>query len=96
VLDAVAVHRPDPARLTVFAVNRDQREPLPVRLDLRGFPALGRATLTTLADADPAAVNTAADPDRVVPRRAEPVQVRDGALELALPALSWTMLQLEP
>ncbi|MEN3304985.1 MAG: alpha-L-arabinofuranosidase [Micromonosporaceae bacterium] len=96
VLDAVAVRRAEPDEVTVFAVNRDQRESLPVRLDLRGFPALRRATHTVLADADPSAVNTAADPDRVVPRQGEPVPVTDGALELALPPLSWNMLRLGP
>ena len=37
--DAVAVLSDSGDELTVFAVNRDQREPLPVDVDLRSLPA---------------------------------------------------------
>jgi alpha-N-arabinofuranosidase len=96
VLDAVAVRADESQEVTVFAVNRDQHEALPVHLDLRGFPGLRVAEHTALADADPEAVNTAADPDRVAPRQAGTVPVVDGSLELALPPLSWNMLRLRP
>jgi alpha-N-arabinofuranosidase len=96
-LDAVAVLDPEPGAVTVFAVNRHQREALPLRLDLRGFPALGRATHTVLAAGDdPDAVNTADEPDRVAPAPAAPLTVGDDGLELALKPMSWNMLRLVP
>ena len=45
--------------LTVFAVNRDQHEPMTVELDLRGLPGLDAGEHTTLAGDDPDAVNDA-------------------------------------
>ncbi len=52
-LDAVAVHDEDAGGLTVFAVNRDQHEPMAVDLDLRGLAGLAAGEHTTLAGERP-------------------------------------------
>jgi alpha-N-arabinofuranosidase len=93
VLDSVVVQGED-GSLTCFAVNRDQHDSLPLEIDLRGFPALQTAEHTYLADDDPAATNTATEPDRVTPRTGPAGKVDGGRLSVTLPPLSWNMLRL--
>jgi alpha-N-arabinofuranosidase len=92
--DAVAVLSDSGDELTVFAVNRDQREPLPATIDVRSLPALRLAHHTYLGDDEPAAANTRDAPARIVPRTAADVPVQAGLLDLTLPPLSWNMLQI--
>jgi alpha-N-arabinofuranosidase len=95
ILDAVAVHDEESGGVTLFLVNRDQREELTVDLDLRGVPGLtAAAEHVAIHDADPDAVNTADQPDRVVPRRLDPPSLAGGRATVTLPALSWNMLRL--
>jgi len=95
VLDAVAT-LDDSGSVTVFAVNRDQDQSMTVSVNVRALPGLVRAQHTALYDDDPDAVNTAEAPDRVVPRRLDDVAIMDGRLEVILPPVSWSMLQLVP
>jgi alpha-L-arabinofuranosidase len=92
-LDAVAVHDEEAGSVTVFAANRDQREPMAVDIDLRGLPALAAGDHTTLAGDDPDAVNDAAAPDRVTPRQLDEVKVDGGRAQVVLPPLSWNMIR---
>ncbi|MEN3358723.1 MAG: alpha-L-arabinofuranosidase [Mycobacteriales bacterium] len=95
-LDAVAVlaDEPDAPELRIFAVNRHQREPLTLDVDLRGLPGLAVASHLAIADDDPDAVNTAAEPDRVSPRRLADRAVDGGRLRTVLPPLSWNLIRL--
>jgi alpha-L-arabinofuranosidase len=94
VLDATAVHDDESGAVTLFAVNRDQREQLALDVDVRSMPALVVGEHTALFDDDPAATNTADQPDRVVPKRLADVKVTDGKITAVLPALSWNMIRL--
>ncbi len=49
-----------------------------------------------LHEDDPLLVNTAEDPDRVVPRTLEHVRLEGDTLSTTLPAVSWAMLRLRP
>jgi alpha-N-arabinofuranosidase len=80
--------------LTVFAVNRDAREPLPVTIDVRSLPALRLAHHTYIGDDEPSASNTQNAPDRIVPRAGADTPVDGGVLPIILPPLSWNMLRL--
>jgi alpha-N-arabinofuranosidase len=93
-LDAVAVQSPSEGGVVVFAVNRDQRSPMAVDVDLRSMPDLSVATHTCVADDDPDAINDAEHPDRVVPRRLDDPKVDGGRLQAVLPPLSWNMIQI--
>jgi alpha-N-arabinofuranosidase len=93
-LDAVAVHDADAGVLTIFAVNRDQQEPLMLDADLRALPDLVLGRHTVIADEDPDAINTAESADRVIPRRLDDLMVDGGRVRVALPALSWSMIRL--
>ena len=92
-LHATAVRAED-GSVTVFAVNRSQAGPLPLEV------ALNRLGLTTvvehsaLADADPDAVNSLHDQERVTPHPVEGTTLRDGTLSAVLEPLSWNVIRL--
>jgi alpha-L-arabinofuranosidase len=94
VVDATAVLDEESGAVTLFAVNRDQQQAVPLAVDLRGCRSLAVAEHIALADEDPDATNTAARPDRVTPRRLADPKIVDGRLEAILPALSWNMIRL--
>ncbi|AGL19369.1 alpha-N-arabinofuranosidase [Actinoplanes sp. N902-109] len=91
-LDAVAVQ--NDGGVVVFAVNRSLDTPLGLDVDLRSFAGLSTASHTALYDADPDAVNTAAEPDRVTPRAQDDPKLDGGRLQAVLPPLSWNMIRL--
>jgi alpha-L-arabinofuranosidase len=94
VLDVTAVRDEESGTVTLFAVNRDQREELTLDVDLRACPGLATGEHVAIHDADPDAVNTADQPNRVAPRRLDDVKVVDGHVTAVLPALSWSMIRL--
>ncbi|BCB90144.1 arabinosylfuranosidase ArfA [Phytohabitans suffuscus] len=95
VVDAVATHDADSGDVVVFAVNRDQGDPVELTVDLRLFDGdLGLAEAWTLADDDIRATNTLADPDRVVPRPTPLVSLDSGTLRVVLPPVSWSAVRL--
>src|SRR4029453_10865645 len=68
VLDLTAVRDEESGAVTLFAVNRDQREELTLDVDLRACPGLVAGEHVAIPDAEPDAVNTVDQPDRVAPR----------------------------
>ncbi|MFG2650678.1 alpha-N-arabinofuranosidase [Streptomyces sp. NPDC048436] len=97
-LDSVVTYDEETGELTVLAVNRDQGKPLVLEAALRGEAAGYRVVEhLVLADQDPDAVNTEAEPDRVVPRRASGTHITaEGALTAELPPISWNVIRLAP
>jgi alpha-N-arabinofuranosidase len=95
ILDLTAVRDEESGAVTLFAVNRDQREDLTLDVDLRACPGLVAGEHVAIHDAEPDAVNTADQPDRVAPRRLDDVKVADGRITAVLPALSWSMIRLQ-
>jgi alpha-N-arabinofuranosidase len=67
-----------------------------VSVNVRALPYLVRSEHTALFDGDADAVNTAATPDRVAPRRLDDLRIVDGRLDVVLPPVSWSMLRLLP
>jgi alpha-N-arabinofuranosidase len=94
IVDATAVTDEETGAVTVFAVNRDQREPTTVELDLRACPRLVVGEHLAVFDDDADATNSAADPERVAPRRLNDVKVVDQRAQAVLPPLSWSVIRL--
>ncbi|MFI6033102.1 alpha-N-arabinofuranosidase [Streptomyces sp. NPDC051315] len=92
-LHATAVRAED-GTVTVFAVNRGRTEPLPLEVALNGLGVTRLVEHSVLADADPDARNTLADPERVAPHAAEGTTVTDGTLTATLEPLSWNVIRL--
>jgi alpha-N-arabinofuranosidase len=96
VLDAVATHDRETGAITVFAVNRDTREPIDLTVALGSFGRPLRVLEAwTISDHALTAQNTLDEPDRVVPRPTESAAVgADAVLTATLPPVSWTALLL--
>ncbi|MGV9696744.1 arabinosylfuranosidase ArfA [Streptomyces sp. NPDC003470] len=92
-LHATAVRAED-GTVTVFAINRSRTEPLPLEVALGGLGVTGVVEHSVLADADPDARNTLAEPDRVVPHPVTGTALADGRLTTVLEPLSWNVIRL--
>ncbi|MFC9246340.1 alpha-N-arabinofuranosidase [Streptomyces sp. NPDC057136] len=92
-LHATAVRAED-GTVTVFAVNRGQTESLPLEVALHGLGLTGVAEHSVLADADPEARNTLAEPDRVTPHLAGGTTLTGSTLKATLEPMSWNMIRL--
>ncbi|MEU4622055.1 alpha-N-arabinofuranosidase [Actinoplanes sp. NPDC023801] len=91
-VDSVAVHDPGRGELVLFVVNRGDH-PVPLNLDLRAFGNPEVTEHLVLADADPQARNSVAEPERVVPRRAPQPVLDGGRTTVLLPPISWHALR---
>jgi alpha-N-arabinofuranosidase len=96
VVDAVATRDDDGAVL--FVVNRSLDTTVHLAVDTRPLgDQVGAVECLQLADADRHACNTAANPDRVRPHTVSlPPAGVDGAIDVPLPPVSWTMVRLTP
>jgi alpha-N-arabinofuranosidase len=94
-LEATATLDEDRGSLTVFAVNRDQREPLELTSDLRTFPDYCVEEHLVLTDEEVGASNTVENPDRVRPQSRSEAEVTESRLRVVLPPLSWNVVRLK-
>ncbi|WP_329112505.1 alpha-N-arabinofuranosidase [Streptomyces sp. NBC_01353] len=92
-LHATAV-RNDDGGVTLFAVNRDRNQPLPLDVTLHGLELNGVVEHSALADADPEARNTVDEPERVRPHRVDGAALADGRLHAVLEPMSWNVIRL--
>lgn len=93
-LEAAATLNEDDGSLTIFAVNRDQEEQLPLEGDVRSFADYEVIQHLVLEHKDPKATNTAKHPNNVTPHKAGNTAVQDGRLTALLPQLSWNVIRL--
>ncbi|MBB0246149.1 alpha-L-arabinofuranosidase [Streptomyces alkaliphilus] len=93
-LHATAVRDGESGAVTVFAVNRDRSDGLPLEVALRGTGVSRVVGHEVLSDADPDASNTLAEPERVVPHEGEGAEVADGVLRVTLEPMSWNVIRL--
>ncbi len=80
--------------VTLFALNRHLTEPMHLKVDLEGMGLRGIRAARQLCDADLAAANTAAEPDRVRPGLLSGVVLTGSVLRATLAPASWTMIRL--
>lgn len=93
-LDIAAVQNEDGA-VTVFCVNRSQTDDFQLELDLRAFGDLHLESHTVLHHTDVKAVNTADQPDTVIPAEGPGGTLEKGKGSVTIPALSWNVLRLQ-
>jgi alpha-N-arabinofuranosidase len=82
--------------LTLFALNRDLHGPMHLEVEARSFPGLTLLSATTLHDADLKAVNSKAEPDRIVPQTLAGVAINGAHITAELPPASWSVLRFAP
>lgn len=94
-LEAVATLNEAENSLTVFAVNRDGENDLTLEGDAREFSNYKIEGHITLTHDDPTAINTAENPDAVIPKVIFDTKIEDGILLAKLPKLSWNVIRLK-
>lgn len=95
-LKLAAVHDPASGELTLFCLNRNLQEALPVEVDLRAFAPLTVGEWSVLRHDDLKTVNSKAAPEAIKPVAATGAEVQDNRLTAVLPAASWNVLKLRP
>lgn len=94
-LESVAVYNEERGEITVFAVNRNLQESLPLEVDLRSFGSISVTEHIVLEHDDLKAANTAQQPDLVTPHNRGNAIV-DGTKVLAqLSKASWNVIRLK-
>jgi alpha-N-arabinofuranosidase len=93
-LEAVAIWDQEGGYLTLFAINRDTRDSLPIEGDLRAFSRYGVIEHSTLTHHDLDACNTQDHPDQVVPHQNGDARSENGTLRATLPRASWNVIRL--
>jgi alpha-N-arabinofuranosidase len=80
----------------IFVVNRSETDPVELEVPLHSVGYLEVTEHLGLYDDERAAANTAAEPDRVVPRPVDKTRVDNGICTATLPPASWHMIRLSP
>ncbi len=93
-LEAVATLDEEHEALTIFAVNRDLKEPLSLEGDARDFSGYHLLEHQVLAHPDLTAVNKAAGQENVRPQPINQASLQKGRLEAVLPPASWNVIRL--
>jgi alpha-N-arabinofuranosidase len=93
-LQVSATHDPETGEACLLLVHRGQDSALPVHVDLAGFGADVEVLEHVQLAGDGTTTNTPERPDAVTTTRVGATTVRDGALDLELPAASWSMVRL--
>ncbi|MDI9520150.1 MAG: alpha-N-arabinofuranosidase [Bacillota bacterium] len=93
-LDSTATLQDD-GSLSIFAVNRSQKDPITLKADLRSFSGLEKYEHSVLHHDDIKAVNTEENPDNVKPVALKGGVLDNGRLEVVIPPLSWNVIHLK-
>ncbi len=93
-VDCVAVYNDAADELVVFAVNKNLTEDIPLTMELRQFSDFEVLEHVVMHDEDLYAVNTEADPNRIVPAKSNHAAAIGGKLEAMLSHKSWNMIRL--
>lgn len=92
-VEAVAVWNEEAEEVTVFAVNRNLEEDLPLTMDLRSFEGYELIGKTELVSDDLQTVNSA-EGEKVQPRQTDDAKAEGGYLTTVLKKASWNVIRL--
>lgn len=95
-IESIVTRDPETATVTLFAINRSMEEAVPLALAMLGDDQLRLSETYRLTADDPAEANTAADPERVVPRAIPDATCADNRLTDVLPPMSWNVYRFVP
>ncbi len=94
-VDVSAVHDEEAGTIAFFAVNRHATETIEVELDLQGFNPTSIIDHQVMTHSSLVAVNTAADPDAVAPKKGSGASVGGGKVTVKLAPYSYQMLRVK-
>ncbi|WEK55533.1 MAG: alpha-N-arabinofuranosidase [Candidatus Cohnella colombiensis] len=93
-LESIAVYNEEASEVTIFAVNRDLTNSLPLEVDLRSF---GNCTILehlVLENSDLKATNTSAQPNRVQPHNSGNAKSDGNRINASLSKASWNVIRV--
>lgn len=93
-LDSVVVYNDAKDELVVFAVNKDLEEDMEVSIELKQFADYKIVEHITMHHDDIKAINTEAEPDKVVPSVGGKSEVADGILTATFESKSWNVIRM--
>ena len=93
-VDCVVISNAEADELVVFAVNKNLSEDITLEMDLRQFADYHVIEHVTMHDEDLYAVNTEAEPHRILPSPSGNAVAAEGRLTAALKHKSWNMIRL--
>ncbi|TCM45692.1 alpha-N-arabinofuranosidase [Kribbella sp. VKM Ac-2568] len=91
---STATYEEGTGEVVIFVVNRSETDKVDLEVPVQ--PGLQVIEHVALYDDDRSAVNTAEDPDRVVPRGIDGTEVTNDICTATLPPASWHMIRLSP
>ena len=95
VLDSAAVIDEEKGRLSLFVLNRDMENAVETDMIFRGFKGLKEVEHIVYHNEDLEAVNTAEQPDKVIPHRAPAGNVEGKTYTAILEKSSWHVIRFE-
>jgi alpha-N-arabinofuranosidase len=93
-IEAVGTWNEEAETLTIFAVNRNLEESLPLIGDARDFPGFRVIEQIQMVHSDLKASNSVNQPNTVVPVKAGDAVLEGGFLKVNLPPASWNVIRL--
>jgi alpha-N-arabinofuranosidase len=93
-LKLAAVHDEEGGTLTLFALNRNIAEAMPLRVRTNGFDDLAVSLALQLCDRDLEATNTREHPDRITPKPFTTVHADGAHVDALLAPASWNVIRL--
>jgi alpha-N-arabinofuranosidase len=93
---STATYDESTGEVVIFVVNRSETEEVDLQVPLHSLGYLELTEHLALYDDDRAAVNSADEPDRVVPRLVDKTAVDNGSCMATLPPASWHLIRLSP
>lgn len=93
-VEAVGTWNEEDETVTIFAVNRDLDEPVSFLGDARDFDGYRVVEQIRMVHPDLKAVNTAEQPNRVIPEKANDTVFENGKLRANLLPASWNVIRL--
>lgn len=93
-LDVSSSYNAETGANAVFIVNRSQTESVPVNLHWQALQPKRVVSAHQLAGTDPKAVNSVEKPDQVIAVPISAPEIKDGGIEMLVPPLSFTALEL--
>jgi alpha-N-arabinofuranosidase len=93
---STATYDESTGEVAVFVVNRSETDKVDLEIPLHSLGRLELVEHLGLYDDDRGAVNTADDPDRVMPRPVDGTDISNGICTATLPPASWHMIRLSP
>ena len=81
--------------ITIFAVNRSLEEDLAIECDLSAFAADSVIEQVYMTNDDMKAINTADNPDNVIPEQGGDAKIENGVLTATLGKHSWNVIRIK-